>query len=391
MSSENVSLTPYALISTLANANIHRLDKQVLRVRGIYRCNPQSQLYSDGCYYDRLKDEADGKYLTLKVPRPFRTRLKDNTPYDLEGTIDRKIDLRNELNIYLAFHLTRIVSEETPMIDEQMWERSDIMRERYGKPRHNIDALLRSIFKKGKPPKVAMIYGRAAITNSDVVASAEEQYDNYEIERVRINLSNRTEIIDTLRRLDGAGKYDVIAIFRGGGSGLEIFEDHDIARTVVGMKTPILTGIGHAEDKPFIEAVADHAFISPSALGTYLKEMAKTSIQEVSWLNQYRDERDRDKQVIETLRGEKDSLQQENSLLLKERAREPVIKTLILIGGVLLGFLAGLALMYYFKPFDRSVPSAEPAAQAAPVSNQQQAPVTPPSNVRNSNGKVRQR
>lgn len=392
MSAEHASLTPYALISTLSNANIHPLDRQVLRVRGIYRHNPQSPLYNDGCYYDRLKDEADGKYLTLKVPRPLRSRLKDNTPYELEGTIDRKIDLRNELNIYLAFHLTRIVSEEAPMIDEQTWERADIMRDRHAKPRQNIDTLLRAIFKKGRSPKVAMVYGRAAITKSDVVISAEGQYDNYEIEQVQINLSKKAEIIGTLHQLDEAGTFDLIAIFRGGGSGLEIFDDHDIARTIIGMKTPIVTGIGHAENTPFIESVADQAFINPSALGTYLKETAKTTVQEFSWLKQYYEKRDQDKQTIETLRGEKDSLQKENNTLLREKAVQPRIKTLILLSGLLLGILVGLAIAYFFKPFDQNVPITTPVEQSAvPAINQQPASGTPASNGRNNNSGGRKR
>lgn len=392
MSTETSSLTPYALISTLSNANIHPFDKQVLRVRGIYRHNPQSPLYNDGCYYDRLKDEADGKYLTLKVPRPLRLRLKDNTPYELEGTIDRKIDIRNELNIYLAFHLTRIISEEAPMIDERTWERADIMRQRHAKPRQNIDALLRAIIKKGRTPKVAMVYGRAAVTNSDVVISAEGQYDNYDIERVQINLSRKTEIIDTLRQLDGSGRFDLIAIFRGGGSGLEVFEDHDIARTVMDMKTAIVTGIGHAEDMPFIESVADQAFITPSALGTYLKDTAKTTIQEVSWLKQYYEKRDRDNQTIETLRGEKDALQKENSILLREKATQPLIKILILLGGLLIGVLAGLTIAYFFKPFDQNVQIKAPTEQSATPATDQQLPSNASSlNGRNNNGGTRRK
>jgi hypothetical protein len=278
------------------------------------------------------------------------------------------------------------------MIDEQTWERADIMRDRHAKPRQNIDTLLRAIFKKGKSPKVAMVYGRGAITNSDVVMSAEGQYDNYAIERVQISLSNKGEIIDTLRRLDEARTFDLIAIFRGGGSGLEIFEDHDIARTVVGMKTPIVTGIGHAEDTPFIESVADQSFITPSALGTYLKETAKTTVQEVSWLKQYYEKRDQDKQTIETLRGEKDSLQKENNTLLREKATQPRIKTLILLGGLLVGLVGGFFIAYFLKPFDQNVPITTPAEQSvAPAASQQPASGAPTSNSNARNGNSRGR
>jgi hypothetical protein len=406
MSTQKSPITPFNLTKTLLNANIHPLDKEVLRVRGVY-CVTRSKVYN-GCYYDRLRDELTGHLLTLKVPEPYRKMLRDGSIYDLEGTIDRTFISDNELGIYLAFRLTRIVGEEAPLVDEKRWESAEILRARYAKPRHNIDALLATCFKNSQRPRVAMIYGGTGITIKDVEEGMAEQWQNYEITKAPINLSSKEEIIGTLQRLDESGAYDLITIFRGGGAGLEIFGENDIARAVVQMKTPIVTGIGHAEDKPFIEDVADQACITPTALGHYLRETARTTIKDISWLNGYYEERRQLKQTIQTLSEKAESLQTENTRLYKEKADQPATiepvavpprqysfrqKAAVLLVGVLIGVAVGLGLGYFFNPFSHSAPVPSAGQSVVPAADPQTPPATPPAANANlkSNGNKRRR
>ena len=405
MSTEKSPITPFNLTKTLLNANIHPLDKEVLRVRGVY-CVTRSKVYN-GCYYDRLRDELTGHLLTLKVPEPYRKMLRDGGTYDLEGTIDRTFISDNELGIYLAFRLTRIVGEEAPLVDEKRWESAEILRARYAKARHNIDAVLAACFKNNQRPRVAMIYGGTGVTIKDVEEGMAEQWQNYEITKAPINLSSKEEIIGTLRRLDDSGAYDLITIFRGGGAGLEIFGDNDIARAVVQMKTAIVTGIGHAEDKPFIEDVADQACITPTALGHYLRETARTTIKDISWLNGYYEERKQLKQTIQTLTEKAESLQTENTRLYKEKADQPATidpapvplrqytfrqKAAVLFVGILIGLAVGLGLGYFLNPFGQRAPVTPATQSLPPAADQQAAPTAPPAvngNIKNNSNKRR--
>jgi exonuclease VII large subunit len=125
--------------------------------------------------------------------------------------------------------------------------------------------------------------------------------DRYEFVNFPINLSDKKAIIDKLRELDNAPGYNLVVLYRGGGSGLEIFDDPDIARAVVGMKTPFVTAIGHAENVPFVQQVADRAFITPNDFGNFLKVAANNYAKEASLLRGYRQREQEHIQKIEEL------------------------------------------------------------------------------------------
>lgn len=75
--------------------------------------------------------------------------------------------------------------------------------------------------------------------------------------------------------------YDVIAIVRGGGSGIrEVFDMPDLIESVVNLTTPFVTGVGHPGEKPFIAKVADKDLGTPSLLGVYFKDLVNRVIDQ---------------------------------------------------------------------------------------------------------------
>ena len=65
---------------------------------------------------------------------------------------------------------------------------------------------------------------------------------------------------------DGAG-LDVIILARGGGSKEDLwcFNDESLARTILALKTPIISAIGHEIDYTISDFVSDHRSITPTA------------------------------------------------------------------------------------------------------------------------------
>lgn len=305
---------PSALVRIFSNFVITPTEKKVLRIRGTY-CDRAGPDYA-GYYYDRLKDETSGDILTVKVPALLKGRLRDNRPYVFEGFIDRKTRsaTSRELNIYLFFVVTQMISEEEPLLNIAEYERTEIFKEKREAGHCDVDATLKNMLAFGRKPKLCIIYGMTAIVDEDVISAIGEERSCYEIVEQRINLANKDGIIETLEDLDQLGEYDVIALVRGGGS-LEVFDDNDIARSVVRMSTPLVVAIGHAANRPFIEVVADRYFSTPTAFGGHLKLIAQTTFQEVARQQAFVEREQQYRQQIIDLTAAKDGLQKENKEL----------------------------------------------------------------------------
>jgi len=74
------------------------------------------------------------------------------------------------------------------------------------------------------------------------------------------------EVIDALQRLDGDPEVDVIVIARGGGSLEDLlpFSDEALIRAVAACRTPVVSAIGHEQDTPLLDYVADLRASTPT-------------------------------------------------------------------------------------------------------------------------------
>jgi exodeoxyribonuclease VII large subunit len=74
------------------------------------------------------------------------------------------------------------------------------------------------------------------------------------------------EIIRAIELLDADPEVDVIVLARGGGSfqDLLVFSDEKVVRAVANCKTPIVSAIGHENDRPLTDEVADVRASTPT-------------------------------------------------------------------------------------------------------------------------------
>ena len=81
-----------------------------------------------------------------------------------------------------------------------------------------------------------------------------------------------TSIANGIHHLDRSDDVDSIIVGRGGGSdsNLQAFNTERVAEAIFTANTPIVTAIGHTDDRLIADRVADMAAITPTAAGEYI-------------------------------------------------------------------------------------------------------------------------
>jgi exodeoxyribonuclease VII large subunit len=119
------------------------------------------------------------------------------------------------------------------------------------------------------PRKIGLICGRASAAEHDVVENAKRRWPavEFEIREVAVQGSNAViEVSAAIRELDGISEVDVIIITRGGGSFEDLlpFSDEGLIRLVSKCSTPVVSAIGHEQDAPLLDLVADLRASTPT-------------------------------------------------------------------------------------------------------------------------------
>ncbi|AKT51331.1 exodeoxyribonuclease VII large subunit [Arsenicicoccus sp. oral taxon 190] len=122
------------------------------------------------------------------------------------------------------------------------------------------------------PRRVGLVCGRASQAEHDVVQNALRRWPatEFEIRRVAVQGSGAVaEVSEAVRELDALREVDVIVIARGGGSVEDLlpFSNEALVRVVSDCFTPVVSAIGHHEDTPLLDHVADWRASTPTDAG----------------------------------------------------------------------------------------------------------------------------
>jgi len=129
------------------------------------------------------------------------------------------------------------------------------------------------IARKKRPPlvpkKVGLICGRASDAMHDVINNSRRRWPSvqFEVREVAVQgVSAVREVSDALLELDDYPEVEVIVIARGGGAfeDLMVFSDESMLRVVAECQTPVVSAIGHEEDSPLLDLVADLRASTPT-------------------------------------------------------------------------------------------------------------------------------
>jgi exodeoxyribonuclease VII large subunit len=119
------------------------------------------------------------------------------------------------------------------------------------------------------PRVIGLICGRDSAAQRDVMRIAEGRWPavRFRVEQTAVQGPYAAaEVIDALRRLDADADVDVIVIARGGGSLEDLlpFSDEELLRAVAACRTPVVSAIGHEQDTPLLDYVADLRASTPT-------------------------------------------------------------------------------------------------------------------------------
>lgn len=119
------------------------------------------------------------------------------------------------------------------------------------------------------PNTIGLICGRESAAQRDVQENAQRRWPAVTFRIVQTAVQGPSaagEVLNALRKLDEDPGIDVIVIARGGGSLEDLlpFSDEDLIRAVAACRTPVVSAIGHEQDTPLLDYVADVRASTPT-------------------------------------------------------------------------------------------------------------------------------
>lgn len=127
--------------------------------------------------------------------------------------------------------------------------------------------------RKKRPPflpgLVGLICGRDSAAERDVLENAARRWPSvrFRVEQVAVQGPFAVEeVTRALQTLDADRDVDVIIVARGGGSIEDLlpFSDETLVRAVASCRTPVVSAIGHEQDTPLLDLVADVRASTPT-------------------------------------------------------------------------------------------------------------------------------
>ena len=175
------------------------------------------------------------------------------------------------------------------LVHPDFWERSGktsmdmlaIRKVGLGELLERIERLRQQLIKEGLtlaerkqplpflPNLIGLITGANSDAEKDVLQNAKARWPEvrFKVQHTPVQGDKAApEIIKAIELLDADPEVDVIVLARGGGSfqDLLVFSDEKVVRAVANCKTPIVSAIGHENDRPLTDEVADVRASTPT-------------------------------------------------------------------------------------------------------------------------------
>lgn len=263
--------TPVELVGIYRSFLERGKSNGVVWLRGIYIQRP-NQNNQWTAYYDELRDVDSNTMVTLKINRNDRAKLKSNSLVQIGGLIE--LNPFTNGTIQIVVNVTRYEVVKDQFVTEQDIKRSEIRIAKSKRGFKNVDAVIEDRLFRGERPKIALVFASTSITMQDFNAGVNAAAVKIDFTELRQSFGNGNALASFLANID-TSSFDVIALIRGGGSGIESLDDIMVLETIANMNTPVICAIGHVGEELFLKSIADKVAPTPNGLGQYFSEMVE--------------------------------------------------------------------------------------------------------------------
>jgi exodeoxyribonuclease VII large subunit len=145
------------------------------------------------------------------------------------------------------------------------------------------------------PGKIGLITGANSDAEKDVLQNAKNRWPEVQFEIIHTLVQGdraAAEIVLAMQQLDAMKDVDVIIIARGGGSFQDLlpFSDERLVRAAAKLSKPLVSAIGHENDQPLLDLVADLRASTPTDAAKRVvpdvieeRKLIKTSLDRIAY------------------------------------------------------------------------------------------------------------
>jgi exodeoxyribonuclease VII large subunit len=147
------------------------------------------------------------------------------------------------------------------------------------------------------PGVVGLVTAPGSAAERDVLDNARRRWPAVRFEVAYAAMQgprSAAEVIEALERLGRDPTVEVVVVARGGGSVEDLlpFSDEALVRAVHALRTPVVSAIGHEQDQPLLDLVADVRASTPTDAAKLLVPDMAEEVRGVTWA------RDRLRQLV---------------------------------------------------------------------------------------------
>jgi exodeoxyribonuclease VII large subunit len=283
---------PVRVVSEAISDYINRLGQ--IWVEGeIAQLNDRA---GSGMVYMRLRDPSVDMYLEVTCPRSV---FKAVAPL----TDNARVVINSKVNFYTPTGRLSLNAKEIRQVGVgELLARLEALKKMLAA--EGLFAIERKKQLPFLPKKIGLICGRASAAEKDVKENAKRRWPAVIFETREVAVQGADAVIQVssaLRELDNDPDVDVIIITRGGGSFEDLlpFSDEGLVRLAASCKKPIVSAIGHEQDTPLLDLVADLRASTPTDAAKRVVPDIQEEFEKIRQLRQRADRKINDRVVLE--------------------------------------------------------------------------------------------